>query len=126
MKSRFCGPFVVSERIGQQAYCIELLIDWSLHDVFHVSLLKPWPTARYQEIPEELNVQLEENEPRYEVERILRWRTRKTSRNKSKKEYLVLWSGYPMEEASWIPAENFDDQDRLQEDLLRDQPTEEK
>ena len=71
-------------------------------------------------------MQLEENEPRYEVERILRWRTRKTSRNKSKKEYLVLWSGYPMEEASWIPAENFDDQDRLQEDLLRDQPTEEK
>ena len=126
LKSRFCGPFVVSERIGQQAYRIELPIDWSVHDVFHVSLLKPWRAAIYQEIPEELNVQLEENEPRYEVERILHWRTRKTSRNKSKKEYLVLWSGYPMEEASWIPAENFDDQDRLQEDLLRDQPTEEK
>ena len=71
-------------------------------------------------------MQLEENEPRYEVEKIQRWRTKKTLRNRSKKEYLVLWSGYPMEEASWIQAEHFDDQDHLQEDLLSDQHTKEK
>ena len=71
-------------------------------------------------------MQLEENEPRYEGKRMLRWRTRKTLRNRSKKEYLVPWSGYPMEEASWIPAENLDDQDRLREDLLRNQTTKEK
>ena len=31
-----------------------------------------------------------------------------------------------MEETSWIPAENFDDETRLQEDLQRDKPQESK
>ena len=126
LKSRFCGPFVISERIGQQAYRLELPEDWSIHNVFHVSLLKQWRVADYQEITKEPNLQLEDGEPRYEVEKLLRWRTKKISKNRTQKEFLVLWSGYPMDEASWIPVGNFDDQNRLQEDIIRDQPQVEK
>ena len=126
LKSRFCGPFIVKERIGKQAYRLELPEDWLIHNVFHVSLLKSWRVAGYEEIFEEPNVQLEDSEPRYEVERILRWRTKKLPKKQSVKEYLVSWNAYPMDEASWIPANYFDDQDRLREDLLRDNPTEEK
>ena len=86
LKSRFCGPFVVSERIEQQAYCIELPIDSFVDDVFHASLLKRWRAARYKGIPKELNMQLEENGPRYGVEKIPRRRIRKTLRNRSNKE----------------------------------------
>ena len=37
----YCGPFVVTERIGETAYCVDLHgkgLD-GIHDVFHVSLL---------------------------------------------------------------------------------------
>ena len=30
---------------------------------------------------------------------------------------LVLWQGYPVEEAEWIPASFFSDPDALQEDV---------
>ena len=41
----------------------------------------------------------EVEEPYYEIEKILHWR--KIKRNKKTlKEYLVLWKGYPIEEAS--------------------------
>ena len=69
---------------------------------------------------------MEKTEPRYEVEKILRWHTWKLYKNRAPKEYLVLWSGYPMEEASCIPVENFDGQTYLQEDLQRDKPQEDK
>ena len=51
LRSRFCDPFVVTERIGQQAYRLEIPTNWLVHDVFHVSLLKTWRTASYKEIP---------------------------------------------------------------------------
>ena len=65
------------------------------------------------------------DEPHYEVEKILRWR-KKRVKGKLIREYYVLWKNYPLEEASWIPATNFDDQDILQHNLIEDNPTEEK
>ena len=62
------------------------------------------------------------NEPRYEVERILRWR--KAGRT-GKKEYLTLWTGYPIEEATWEPEEHFADPEALQRSIIEDQPPEE-
>ena len=38
----------------------------------------------------------------------------------------MLCNGCPMKEVNWIPAENIDDPDRLQEDITRDKPQEEK
>ena len=32
-------------------------------------------------------------------------------------EFLVLWGGYPLEEASWEPEENFSNLDQLHQDL---------
>ena len=68
------------------------------------------------------NVQLEDCEPRYEVEQVLHWRTKRSSARKSQKEYLVLWKNYSAKEASWILAENFDDPDHLQEDYYETSP----
>ena len=62
------------------------------------------------------------NEPRFEVERILQWQ--KASRT-GRKEYLTLWTGYPIEEATWEPEEHFDDREALHRSLKEDQPPEE-
>ena len=121
LQKRFVGPFEVMERIGTQAYKLKLPDHFKVHNVFHVSLLKGWKTATYREEPTTEEIELEEADKAYEVEKILRWRHANHG-----KEYLVLWEGYPMEEASWIPERNFTYQDQLQEDLERDQPQEEK
>jgi transposase InsO family protein len=46
-------------------------------------------------------VKFDKQDQEYEVEKILKTRTRN-----GKKEYKILWRGYPLSMASWIPAEN--------------------
>ena len=44
-RDRFVGPFLVTERIGNTAYRLDLSRSAALsgvHDVFHVSLLRGW------------------------------------------------------------------------------------
>ena len=47
--------------------------------------------------------ELIEDEPEWEVDRILRHRKRN-----HKFEYYVLWKGYPITEATWEPEENLE------------------
>ena len=67
----------------------------------------------------------EVEEPYYEIERILRWR--KVKRNKKIfKEQLVLWKGYPVEDATWVQAQQFSHPRQLRNYLKKDDPQEEK
>ena len=70
------------------------------------------------------NLKNQKDQQKYEVERFLRWRERRV-RNRTTKEYYVLWRGYPLEEASWVPEDNFEDKEQLRRDLEVDQPTRE-
>ena len=48
----------------------------------------------------------------YETERILRWRWAKAPgrRGCQYREFLTMWRGYPLEEASWVPEKDFSNQ----------------
>ena len=61
----------------------------------------------------------------FEVEKILRKR-RVLKRNGrfSHNEYLTMWTGYPISEATWEPESNFTDAAVLEANLKEDQPTE--
>ena len=125
-QQQFVGPFRVTDTIGQQAYHLSLLNTWKIHPVVHVSLLKRWNAADLQEdqpISQEDAPEIEE--PYYEIESILRWWKVKRG-NKVLKEYLVLWKGYPVEDAMWVQASQFSYPTQLQEFLREDQPQEEK
>ena len=114
LKKRFVGPFKAEQQIGQQAYKLSLPENWKIHPVFHISLVKQWNTTSLQEEEEApADEDLEIEEPYYEIEKILRWRKIKRGR-RILKEYLVLWKGYPVTEASWIQAEKFSHPDQLQ------------
>ena len=126
LQKRFVGPFKIIERIGQQAYRLALPIDWKIHPVFHVSLLKDWKSAAvHEDLAVSQNDDLEIEEPYWEVERILRWRKIKR-KNKIIKEYLVLWKGFPIDEASWILPEQFVQPGLLQQFIEDDKPEEQK
>ena len=61
LQKKFVGPFEVVEKIGSQAYRLKLPDSWTIHDVFHISLLKKWKTAVFRadtnEPKEELNIE---------------------------------------------------------------------
>ena len=126
LQKRFVGPFRVLETLGEQAYRLALPETWKIHPVFHVSLLRDWKAADVQEdqpVSREDAPDIEE--PYWEIEKILRWR--KIKRNKKIiKEYLVLWKNFPVEEASWIQANQLSHPEQLQDYIKEDQPQEQK
>jgi hypothetical protein len=85
----------------------------SIHPVFHVSRLKPYRSNDENEWPGRIIESeirpaaelLNDGEQAWEVERILKKRTRRFGRGQ-RIEYLVKWKGYPDYEASWEPSSN--------------------
>ena len=125
LQRRYVGPFRIIERIGTQAYRLQLPDEWwKIHDVFHVHLLKPfrrgeWTAASSSALPE-LDV---EDDVQYEIERIIRWRYYRAG-NQKKKEYLVVWKRYPIEDASWTPLEEARPAEHFRNMIRRDRPIE--
>ena len=106
---RFVGPFLVTACVGSQAYEIELPASMRIHNVFHVSLLKPYhETGNYQPPPCTLFI---DGDVQYDVAEIADVR----SRGKVK-EYLVKWTGYGSDYDTWEPEDGLaNSKDKLQE-----------
>ena len=113
---KLCGPYKVLERIGTQAYRLKLPDTWRIHPVFHVSLLKQWWPNTVQKVLGEVELDNADQHQYFDMEKILRWRWNSKTRRR-RREFLVLWQGYLVEEAEWIPASYFSDQEALQEDI---------
>ena len=108
------GPFRIIECINPVAFRLALPSHFRIHDVFHVSLLEPHYASQLpgrQAPPPPPPVQLTTGEE-YEVDQILdsRWHRRHL-------QYLVLWRGYPMSEATWEPSENLQNAPEVVQDF---------
>ena len=74
----FVGPFKVLQRVGKTAYKIDLQGRFTgVHNVFHVSQLRPVPGGSSTEPPQLVKV---EDEAHYEVEALLKHRERRGGR----------------------------------------------
>src|ERR1700682_1264598 len=96
------GPFVVTEKIGQTTYRLELPAHWKIHNAFHASLLLPYhETKEHGRNFLEPAPELIEGQPEWEVEEVLDSR-----RHRRKLQYLIKWKGYSNAHNSWEPKEN--------------------
>ena len=118
------GPFEIMKKISRVAYELRLPDAWSMYSIFHVSLLKPWRESSWSS---PVDLQPDDIEPAielvYEVVKLLRWRKVKMGR-KTIREFLVTWTGYPLEEAMWIPEGNFMYPRLIKQMIKRDKPIE--
>ena len=86
------------------AYQLQLPAAWTIHDVFHTSLLTPYCEtiehgANYTRPPPDLIEDAEE----YEVETIVNHRH---FGRKRQLQYLIKWKGYPDADNTWEAADH--------------------
>jgi glycosylphosphatidylinositol phospholipase D len=105
LNPKFIGPFEIIERVGEVAYKLKLpheLVKNNVHPVFHASLLKPYIISeRFNErepLRPPADVITNDGEEKWEVEKILKKR-----KYRNRIQYLVMWKGYPLHEATWEP-----------------------
>lgn len=103
---KWTGPFRVSRLIGNAAVELELPPAWRIHNVFHVSLTKPYRADGSAQPP--AAIEWADGEPVYEVERLLDHREVREGR-KRLTEYLVKWKGCSPEHNSWEPEAHLSD-----------------
>lgn len=100
---KYIGPFKILRSVGPVAFELDLPAELRVHRVFHASLLKPYVrTGTTREQPKPLPVEWIEGDPVYEVEKILLHRDRRIKGGRTRREYLIKWSGYGPEHNSWV------------------------
>lgn len=106
---RHSGPFRIHAKISSHTYQLDLLSEWRIFDIFHVSLLRPFiPPLFDSQIPTPsppIELSEDVSVPIYQVANILN-----SCNNSStgKLEYLVEWAGREgtTEQVSWqLPSE---------------------
>ena len=91
------GPFKVLEKIGTTSYKLDLPPTWRIHPVFHSDLLSRFskPVFDHQKSDDRPPPDVIDDHEEYEVEKIL-----DSHFYRRKLQYLVLWKGYPPEDAT--------------------------
>jgi hypothetical protein len=100
---KYVGPFTIKAQVNDVAYKLDLPKSMPIHDVFHVSLLKPYIAGKTP-TPPPIPIEIE-GEYEYEVERILMHRDRKHGKG-SRREYYIKWTGYGPEHCTWESEKN--------------------
>ena len=104
LSKRFYGPYRVLKRIGSCAYEIALPSDSRIHNVFHVSVLKPAHGTAFPSL--ELPPNSYDNKPLLEPLVVLDSRVIMRN-NREVVQLLVQWSGLHPEDSTWEDLDQF-------------------
>ena len=97
------SPFQITKEISPVAYQLALPRAWTIHNIFHSSLLTPYKEtlkhrAQFQHPPPELIG----NEEEYEVEQII---NHQHHGKHCQLQYLIHWKGYSAADDTWEPTD---------------------
>jgi hypothetical protein len=107
---KFIGPFVIIKVINPVAMQLQLPVTYKMHDVFHVSLLKPFVGSSDKVAP--LPESIQDADLHYFISDILGHRARKHG-TKEWNEFLVRWDGYGLEHDCWMTEDELRVSDAL-------------
>jgi hypothetical protein len=96
---KYFGPYSITDRIGRVAYRLKLPDDSKIHDVFHVSQLKPFVadyTPVFSELPITTDIEATNAPPEQIMERRLVKRE-----NTAIPQVRVQWTGLPATSTTW-------------------------
>ena len=97
------GPFIITKRVSPVAYQLGLPPTWTIHDVFHASLLTQYKeTAEHGINFHQPPPEMVDGEEEYEVQTIMGHRFFGKGR---KLQYLVRWKGYSAADDTWEAAD---------------------
>ena len=111
LSAKQVGPFSIIKVLGPVTYRLQLPKDWKIHNVFHVSLQKPYVSSPDHVLDDGQVVIPTQGVLELQLDRILGTRER-SLRNRTQIEHLVQWKDYPEEDATWEDQYN----------LVRDYP----
>ncbi len=101
---RHHGPFSITQVMSPVTYKLALPHQWTIHPVFHVSLLTLFvETIEHSENYSRLPPDLVQDKEQYEVEAI---RSHQCQGRGKQLQYLIKWEGYPESDNMWEPAGN--------------------
>ena len=106
------GPYRITALVGKVAVKIDFPQHYKIHNVFHVSLIKPYKSDGTRHPPKPLAGF--EDDDVFPVDALLDKRVTKSGK-RTKTQYLVKWKGYGPEENTWVPVANI-----LDPGLIRD------
>ena len=108
---RWCGPFPIEQVVNRLAVRLNLPPTMRMHDVFHVSLIKPYIRRSGERTPYVAPPVDAHEDPELEVEFIADARPIGTpsGRPSGKYKYLVKWAGFPQYDMSYEPESHFYD-----------------
>jgi hypothetical protein len=96
---KYYGPYTVTAKVGSAAYKLDLPADSKIHNVFHVSQLKPF-LADYSPVYSELPVSTDIEVAAATPEVVLQRRLVKKG-NSAVPQVLIKWTGLPEASATW-------------------------
>ena len=112
------GPFKITRIIGKNAFELALPPTWTIHNVFHASLLSKAQESSLRALQTPPPPILILDQPEYEVESIL---DRKTLRGQDY--FFVKWKGYPASDNTWEPKGNLKNASKLISEFLSKKTT---
>jgi hypothetical protein len=96
---KFFGPYTITEKIGSAAYKLDLPEESKIHNVFHVSQLKPFTpdhTPNYVEIVKLVDLSAHPTKPECILDRRL-----VKKGNSTIPQVLIKWTGFAESAATW-------------------------
>ena len=97
------GPFSIMRQVSPVAYQLALPPSWTIHNVFHASLLSPYHhTPQHRQNFPHPPPEIVDGEAEFEVECI---KNHRYHGRQCKLQYLIGWKGYPSADNTWEDAD---------------------